>query len=340
MTRNPLPRYCGFNLLEMFHLEPATPEVQPGDERDFRVSDLDLISEWGFNFVRIPMDYRHWGSWQNPFEVREAALARIDRLIDLCTARGIHVNLNFHRAPGYCVNESPNEPRNLWQDAEMQDAFCHHWSVFARRYIGIDSKRLSFNLVNEPQHIQPAMSRADHVRVITAAVGAIRAVDPARLLMFDGFDWGNTPSPELAALGGAQSCRAYWPMSVSHYGAPWVPHIKFNEPPKWPGGEHFGEHLHREDLEAHYRRWAKLFDQNVGVICGEGGAWKNTPHPVVLAWLHDVLDILKSLSIGFVLWNFRGAFGILDSERTDVAYEDLRGHKLDRALLDLLRKYA
>jgi endoglucanase len=33
----------------------------------------------------------------------------------------------------------------------------------------------------------------------------------------------------------------------------------------------------------------------------------------------------------------RGTFGILDSERTDVRYENFRGHKLDRALLELLR---
>ena len=30
-------------------------------------------------------------------------------------------------------------------------------------------------------------------------------------------------------------------------------------------------------------------------------------------------------------------FGILDSGRTDVAYEDFRGHKLDRKMLDVLR---
>ena len=32
-----------------------------------------------------------------------------------------------------------------------------------------------------------------------------------------------------------------------------------------------------------------------------------------------------------------GSFGVLDSDREDVAYEDWRGHKLDRAMLDLLQ---
>ena len=40
--------------------------------------------------------------------------------------------------------------------------------------------------------------------------------------------------------------------------------------------------------------------------------------------------------IGFALWNFKGDFGILDSGREDVDYQDWFGHKLDRKLLDLI----
>ena len=39
------------------------------------------------------------------------------------------------------------------------------------------------------------------------------------------------------------------------------------------------------------------------------------------------------------LRNFDGPSGILDSGRTDVDYEDWSGHKLDREMLELLRKY-
>jgi endoglucanase len=69
------------------------------------------------------------------------------------------------------------------------------------------------------------------------------------------------------------------------------------------------------------------------------GAYHFTPHTVALRWLEDVLDILKGHNIGFALWNFRGDFGILDSGRQDVAYADFRGHQLDQAMLDLLRRY-
>ena len=36
---------------------------------------------------------------------------------------------------------------------------------------------------------------------------------------------------------------------------------------------------------------------------------------------------------------FGGSFGILDSERKDVRYENWRGHKLDRKMLELLREF-
>jgi len=50
-----------------------------------------------------------------------------------------------------------------------------------------------------------------------------------------------------------------------------------------------------------------------------------------------VFDILKHHGIGWALWNFRGNFGVLDSQRADVAYENWHGHQLDRKLLTLLQ---
>jgi hypothetical protein len=85
--------------------------------------------------------------------------------------------------------------------------------------------------------------------------------------------------------------------------------------------------------------WQKARTQGIGVMVGEWGAYNKTPHDVVLRWAEDSLKNWRKAGIGWALWNFRGSFGILDSERTDVAYEQWRGHKLDRKLLELLQKY-
>ena len=91
-------------------------------------------------------------------------------------------------------------------------------------------------------------------------------------------------------------------------------------------------------LEDFYSPWIDLVNKGVGVHCGECGCWNKTPHEVFLAWFSDVLDILSSNNIGFALWEFIGTFGIIDSCRTDVEYEDWQGQKLDRKLLNLLLK--
>lgn len=327
---NTLPRWRGFNLLEAFTASSSGQFL----EDDFR-----LISDWGFDFVRLPMCYLLWLEDADVYRLHEPMLERIDQAVEWGRLYGLHVSLNFHRAPGYSVNPERKEPFDLWKDQAALDAFCFHWQAFAQRYRGVPSDRLSFDLVNEPGAPRPdGMTRADHERVVRAAVAAIREIDPERLVVADGLCWGNEPSPELADLGIAQSCRAYAPMGVSHYQASWVGGEHWPEP-VWPGQPQGQEVWDCERLRRHYQPWLDLLDRGVGVHCGEGGAFKFTPHDVFLRWLRDVLEILTPAGIGYALWNFRGSFGVLNSERTDVAYEEVGGHQLDRQLLDLLQAF-
>jgi endoglucanase len=114
-----LPQWRGFNLLELFSRRG------PEDRRSgaFREDDFRWIADWGFDFVRIPMDYRLWAPGDDVYEVREDVLEQIDRVVRLGEQYSLHVSLNFHAAPGYCINGVP-EPFDLWQDGDALDAFC------------------------------------------------------------------------------------------------------------------------------------------------------------------------------------------------------------------------
>ena len=109
--------------------------------------------------------------------------------------------------------------------------------------------------------------------------------------------------------------------------------------PVYPG-KVGGQDLNRQMLEKYYRPWIELKNKGVGVHCGECGCWNKTPHKVFLAWFSDVLDILHQHQIGFALWEFSGDFGVLNSNRADVTYEDWHGQKLDRELLKLITRHA
>jgi endoglucanase len=318
-----LPRWRGFNLMEMF---------QVAGSRRFRERDFAEIAELGFDFVRLPLDYRCWtdpGDWT---ESREEPLRWIDEAIGFGRAHHLHVQLNFHRAPGYSVS-SPPEPKSLWTDAEAQDVCALHWGRFARRYRGLPSREVSFNLLNEPAQV----ASGPHKEVVTRLVRAIREHDPDRLIVCDGRDWGQTPPSELVGLGVAAATRGYAPFHLTHYRAGWVEGSDRWREPTYPlseGGTTWDKRTLRQDR---VEPWTALQRQGVGVMVGEFGAFNHTPHDVVLRWMRDCLENWKAAGWGWALWNYRGGFGILDSGRDDVSYEDWRGHRLDRAMLELLQ---
>jgi len=475
-TAQKLPRWRGFNLTDKFYLHKGPSAFQ---EEDFR-----MISKLGFNFVRLPMDYRFWiknGDWE---QFDESALKDIDQAVEWGRQYGIHVCLNFHRAPGYTVAK-PAESRVLWTDTNAQRVCAMHWARFARHYKGIPNERLSFDLFNEPGQVDPQVYYA----VCKKMVDAIRAEDPDRLIIADGLKWGNTAVPELRPLNIAEATRGYWPMELTHFKANWV-NTENVIPPIWPrpitcgfipgpakqkagdggpitidgtfaGGEEMRLHVMNVSSQANlqveadgqpiwhhlfqcgpgegewkqavfepkwkvyqnvYDRdyvvpiparahelrisvtqgdwlklneltirpgesgtsedilplsgevtadappvryhpgavspfttatmedraylwreriepWKQLEASGVGVIVGEWGAYNKAPHDVILRWMEDCLTNWKEADWGWALWNFRGSFGVLDSERADVQYEDYDGHKLDRKMLDLLQRY-
>jgi hypothetical protein len=190
------------------------------------------------------------------------------------------------------------------------------------------------------QHAKKELVPGDlYHKVAKAATDAIRKQNRRHQVIADGNQVGNKVEPALIDLKIAQSCRGYNPGIISHYKAPWANKDPENLPePKWPG-QVGDKYLSRQMLEEYYQPWVELTKQGIGVHCGECGSWKKTPHNVFLAWFEDVLDILTTNGIGYSLWEFRGDFGILDSGREDVAYEEWHGHKLDRKLLTLLMKY-
>ena len=349
VKKNPLPRWKGFNLLDFFNPDPARSRIETTGDH------FKWMRDWGFDFVRIPMAYPYYLNIDRSknitpddvYKISEESVDRIDRVVSLAHENGLHVSLNLHRAPGYCVNAGFHEPYNLWVDQEAMDAFCFHWNMWAKRYKDVSSSRISFDLLNEPslredmndQHSKrSAVPGHLYRKLALAASDAIRKENPKHIIIADGNNVGNNVIPEIVDLDIAQSCRGYNPGIISHYKAPWANRDPDSLPePKWPGqvGDRY---LSRALLEEYYKPWIELAKSGVGVHCGECGCWNKTPHEVFLAWFSDVLDILKENKIGFALWEFVGSFGILDSGRTDVAYEDWHGHKLDRKLLELLRK--
>jgi aryl-phospho-beta-D-glucosidase BglC (GH1 family) len=350
-VKNVLPRWRGFNLLDYFGPYPSR-----NDRSKTTKEDLKWMADWGFDFVRLPMAYPRYINFDREknvtpadvLNINEKVVDEIQELVFQAQEAGLHVSINLHRAPGYCVNAGFNEPYNLWKDQEALDAFCYHWEMWGKRFKNISPKKISFDLVNEPSWRDDMNDQFGerktipgnvYRKVAIAALEAIRKSNPKHLVIADGNDVGASVIPEITDLNIAQSCRGYYPHYISHYRASWVFKNPDDSPAVvWPGVID-GQQFSRKNLEELYQPWIELVKKGVGVHCGECGCYRETPHPVFLAWFEDVLSVLTENQIGYALWNFRGDFGILDSGRKDIQYEDWYGHKLDRKMLDLLKKY-
>jgi endoglucanase len=346
---NKLPYWKGFNLLDFFSPDPS--DRRPRTQEQF----FKWMQDWGFNFVRLPIAYPRYLdidrskniTAEDVYKISSHGVDQVDSVVAMAHKYNFHVSLNLHRAPGYCINAGFNEPYNLWKDEAAQDAFYFHWNMWAKRYRNVSPDRISFDLLNEPsmradmndQHSQRSPVPGELYRkVAKGAFDAIRKENSKHLIIADGNNVGNDVINEITDLDIAQSCRGYFPGIISHYKAPWATKDTSNLPQiKWPG-QVGDQYLSKAMLETYYRPWAELIKKGIGVHCGECGCWNKTPHDVFLGWFSDVLDVLKQHRIGFSLWEFVGDFGVLNSNRDDVVYEDWYGYKLDKKLLDLLKQ--
>ena len=350
-VKNPLPRWKGFNLLDYF-----APSLNGGGRPQTTEEQFKWMADWGFDFVRLPMAYPRYLDFDQKrnitpddvLKINEKEVNKIEALVDNANRHGLHVSLNLHRAPGFCVNAGFNEPYNLWQDKEAQEAFYFHWGMWAKRFASKTPDQISFDLVNEPCtradmndqfSERGAIPGALYREVAQKAMAAIRQYNPKHRVMADGNNVGSDVIPEIFDLDIGQSCRGYFPHYISHYRAPWVFKNPDDAPkPVWPGTID-GKYFDRSSIEKFYAPWIETVQKGIGVHCGECGCWQETPHDVFLAWFSDVLDVLTQHEIGYALWEFNGTFGLLNSGRKDVDYEDWHGMKLDRKLLNLLMKY-
>lgn len=323
--------HYGFNFLWMFSWSPdRTPSAV--DEKA-----LDFLAATGFNFVRIPTDYRFWTQAFDYTHPDETVFTHIDTYLTACRSRGLQMSLNLHRAPGYCINGNNLERDNLWTDAVAQEGFIFLWETFARRYSGVPNESLSFDLLNEPPNIgQYELTRENHAALMRRTAAAIREIDPDREIVIDGLGGGNLAMPELADLGVVHSGRGYQPMPVSHYQANWWDGAVTAPAPVYPGQVWEGHVWNRGTLREFYAPWRAVQAAGARIHIGECGCYNKTPNDIALRWLGDLLGVYGEFGWGYALWNFAGDFGIVEHGRPGAQYEMLHGYRVDRALLDLL----
>ncbi len=296
------PRWRGFNVLEMFN-PPHRFRVfrssfpNPSMRPPFGSSHPGVSISFGCR-CRIGTGLTRGIGLPPILEMSERILERIDRAVLLGQKMGLHISLAMHCTPGYCVN-APQEPQSLWSDGGAAlTASSAYWRMLAKRYRGISSDRLSFDLLNEPPWPSDAapnafyaalaggandkspMSYADHLRFVSTVTPVILEQSPERLVRAEGLGWATTPDPGLAPLGLASSLHCDQPTGVAQYRAPALAGVPWDRlpAPGWPGGWNLDNTLwNRDTLAAFFRPFADLAALGAQVHCGEIGCYNRAP---------------------------------------------------------------
>lgn len=216
----PRERWRGFNL--------AGKAIKGSFSGKWLESDLRMMREFGFNFARIPIDYRYWcrdDDWTKP---DPAKFPPIDEMIAWGKKHRIHIQICFCTAPG--MQLKPRSKKPLFLDPSVQDVVAANWAYFARRYRGIPNDELSFNLFNEPDTFG---TEETYLPLVKKLVNAIHAEDPQRFIVIDGLEWAGKPLLGAIGLPVGQSLHAYVPRGVSHYEAGWLKRSSWPKP-IWP----------------------------------------------------------------------------------------------------------
>jgi aryl-phospho-beta-D-glucosidase BglC (GH1 family) len=116
-------------------------------------ADIAFLAKNGFNFVRLPFNYRHFESDLAPGQWNEDGVRRLDNVVSLCRKHGIWVLLDLHAAPGAQARDqnagSAYGEVYFWKYKHFMDRGAALWKELARRYRQ-DPTIAGYNVLCEP----------------------------------------------------------------------------------------------------------------------------------------------------------------------------------------------
>src|SRR5215217_1760989 len=148
-------------------------------------SDAAYLADLGINAMRIPINYRHFESDEQPKVLIEGGLKQLDRAVDTLAGYGIYSIIDLHAVPGFqnhhWHSDNPTHWPLFWEYADFKERASWLWEVLADHYKG-NGWVAGFNLLNEP-----ADEQGD--RLISwygETARRVRDIDPDRMLFLDG----------------------------------------------------------------------------------------------------------------------------------------------------------
>lgn len=158
-------------------------------------NDIRLISEEGFNSVRLPLNARHLYEKKNlQFELNLKMFERIDRLIKWCKKYHIYVILDMHAAPGgqtgQNIDDSESDLPYLFMDSRYEEELTFLWKELAGRYCN-EAAVAGYDLLNEPLPDFFSQYNGKVLPLYRKLIREIRKIDHNHMIILEGVHWAS-----------------------------------------------------------------------------------------------------------------------------------------------------
>jgi len=309
-------------------------------------ADIQRIADWGFDHIRLPIDYPMLECDSRPGKLLESGLDYLFGCLKWCEKAGLRVILDLHKAPGYAFDEQ--ESNQLEQSIAYQDRLVRLWSEICSALQAVDEDLLALELLNEVHFKSSAVWNEIAQRILRA----IRQIDSKRLILLGGNYFCSVDHlSELVRFDDPEllyKFHFYLPASVTHQKAYWFDGLyEFDQQVGYQGeatglreflekNPQYQERL-SEDVDQYFDRVYLLkrlqpaiafsHSLNQPLHCGEFGVIDKADRQTRINWIRDMVSLFEGNNIGYAYWTYKEMdFGLVDQQ----------GNILDQELIDIL----
>lgn len=302
--------------------------------------DFKVISDWGLDHVRLPVDYNLVETEEGNY--KEEGFAYLQNAIDWCKKYKLNMVLDLHKTCGYSFD--PGEKQNgFFENEALQERFYKLWEQFSQRYAKYEDM-ICFELLNEVTD-QAYCKKWNEIS--NNCIKRIRKIAPSVRILVGSY-WNNAVSavkdldlPYDKNI--VYNFHCYEPLVFTHQAGLWLSERmtkEFRMSLKTTYGEYINlskkmvndschggfeafspdEVITPEYFESLFKEAIQVAkERDVTLYCGEYGVIDYANSKDALEWYKMITSVLDKYGIGRAAWSYRSMnFGLADSWVDDV----------------------
>jgi len=295
----------------------------------FTLRDLDIIEEFGFNFIRLGISWRETEPEEGKFDYENIENYR--NFIREAQQRGIYAMPEVHQVswckkggdiPEWmCRREASNgmdlgavraETDRFWNNGELRSKLVRFWRFLAENFKDLDGV-FGYDILNEPFSFDGLVYGRFEKRYLFPfykdVIKAIREIDPERPVIVE----PNAFAPVLPAytepLPFPNIVYAPHPYFLHGYGSEGLVVLHEETP---------------EEIRKKYERYKREAERmRAPLLAGEFGGPRRGAFDFVPSWLAESLRMQDELFIGSAVWVYHpsdGDWSIVDRDRNIIPF--------------------